>query len=44
LAIPEGASVFVVEQRGRLVRVHWGSTEAWIEIGQLRFVDRDLEL
>jgi hypothetical protein len=49
-AIPEGASVFVaqqrgrVEQRGRLVRVYWGSTEAWLEIGQLRFIDRDLEL
>lgn len=43
-AIPEGASVFVVEQRGRLVRVHWGSTEAWVEIGQLRLVDQDLEL
>jgi hypothetical protein len=43
-AIPEGASIFVVEQRGRLARVHWGSTEAWVEIGQLRFIDRDLEL
>lgn len=44
VAIPEGASVFVDEQRGRLVRVYWGSTRAWLEIGKLRFVDRDLEL
>jgi hypothetical protein len=43
-AIPEGASVFVSEQRGRLVRVHWGATDAWVEIGGLRVVSQNLEL
>jgi hypothetical protein len=42
--IPEGASIFVGEQRGRLVQVYWGTTEAWLELGQLRVVARDLEL
>jgi hypothetical protein len=43
-AIPEGASVFVSEQHGHLVRVHWGSTQAWIELGRLRLISRSLEL
>lgn len=41
-AIPEGASIFVLEQRGRLARVTWGATEAWVQLGQLRFVGRQL--
>lgn len=43
-AIPEGASVYAHEQRGRLVRVHWGSTEAWVLFEQLRFVAPDPKL
>lgn len=41
-AIPEGASIFVLEQRGRLARVTWGATEAWVQLGQLRFVGPQL--
>lgn len=43
-AIPEGASVFATDQRGRLVQVHWGSTDAWVEVGRLRLVGQNLEL
>jgi hypothetical protein len=43
-AIPEGASVFVTEQQGRLAQVHWGSTQAWVEIGRLRLISQNLEL
>jgi hypothetical protein len=43
-AIPEGASVFASEQRGRLVRVYWGQTAAWVQTEQLRFVHHGLGL
>lgn len=38
-AIPEGASVFASAQHGRLVEVQWGSTDAWVLLTQLRFVE-----
>ena len=34
-AIPEGAIVEVHERRGQLLRVEWGTTRAWISMGQL---------
>jgi hypothetical protein len=34
-AIPEGAIVEVHERRGQLLRVEWGTTRAWVSIGQL---------
>lgn len=35
-AIPEGASVFVLGQSGRLTRVGWGNLEAWVQGTDLR--------
>jgi hypothetical protein len=37
-AIPEGASVFVTGQSGRLTQVNWGSFEAWIESDRVRLL------
>jgi hypothetical protein len=34
-AIPEGAIVEVLERRGQLRRVEWGTTRAWVSMGQL---------
>jgi hypothetical protein len=34
--IPEGASVYILEQQGNLARVRWGSAEAWVLRNQLR--------
>jgi hypothetical protein len=34
-AIPEGALVEVLERRGQLLRVEWGTTRAWVSMGQL---------
>lgn len=36
VSMPEGTSLFVRERRGQLVRVEWGSTEAWVESSQVR--------
>ncbi len=33
---PEGAELYVLEHRGGLARVEWGSSEAWVVAGQLR--------
>lgn len=38
VAAPEGARVYVLEQKGRLLRVQWGTTEAWVNAGQLRIL------
>lgn len=38
--IPEGASVVVLGQSGRLVRVNWGSFEAWVQASNLRILAR----
>lgn len=35
-AIPEGASVYVTAQRGTLLRVNWGTVQAWVKRGDLR--------
>ncbi len=37
-AIPEGATVTVLGQSGRLVRVNWGSFEAWVPASNLRIL------
>ena len=37
---PEGAEVYVLEQRGGLTRVEWGNTEAWVVAGQVRELAR----
>lgn len=36
VALPEGARVDIVEQRGSLVRVAWGTVEGFVTHGQLR--------
>jgi hypothetical protein len=33
---PEGAELYVLEHRGGLARIEWGSSEAWVVAGQLR--------
>jgi hypothetical protein len=38
LSAPEGASLFVRERRNELVRVEWGTTEAWMQAAQVRLV------
>lgn len=38
VAVPEGASVFVRERRGRLALVEWGTTRGWVTLGDLRFL------
>ena len=37
---PEGAELYVLEHRGGLARVEWGSTVAWVVAGQLRELAR----
>ena len=37
---PEGAELYVLEHRGGLARVEWGSSEAWVVAGQLRELTR----
>lgn len=39
-AAPEGAELYVLEHRGGLARVEWGSSEAWVVAGQLRELTR----
>jgi hypothetical protein len=36
VAIPEGAGVYVLERRGSLTRVEWGTTRAWVNGSQIR--------
>jgi len=36
VAIPEGAGLYVLERRGSLVRVEWGTTYAWVSSSQIR--------
>ncbi len=37
-AVPEGAKVYVIDRRGRLARIEWGSTRAWVLATDLRIV------
>lgn len=39
-AIPEGASVFVLGQSGRLTRIAWGNLEAWVLGTELRVLGK----
>jgi len=36
---PEGAEMYVLERRGALDRIEWGTTDAWVVAGQLREVE-----
>jgi hypothetical protein len=36
--VPEGADVVLLERRGGLARIEWGSTEGWVVGGQVREV------
>ena len=36
VTVPEGASVYVLERRPTLYRVAWGSSEGWLNPGQVR--------
>jgi hypothetical protein len=38
VTIPEGASVYVLERRPTLDRVEWGSTEGWLNPGQIQIL------
>jgi hypothetical protein len=38
--IPEGASVRVIDQRGTLAHVEWGTLDGWLSLGQLRMLAR----
>lgn len=38
--VPEGAMVRVVDQRGTLARVEWGTLDGWLSLGQLRLLAR----
>jgi hypothetical protein len=40
VSIPEGARVDVLEKRGTLVRVEWGTTQGFITLGQIRLLER----
>jgi len=37
---PEGAEVYVLEHRGGLSRIEWGSMEAWVVAGQVRELEK----
>ncbi len=41
-AIPEGASLIVVGQRGRLLQIVWGNTEAWVKSSDVRLIAGNL--
>jgi len=36
VSMPEGASLFVHERSGELVRIEWGTTVAWVQAAQVR--------
>jgi hypothetical protein len=36
---PEGAEMYVLERRGGLARVEWGTTDGWVLAGQVREVE-----
>lgn len=38
VTVPEGASVYVLERRPSLYRVEWGSSEGWLNPGQVRIL------
>jgi hypothetical protein len=38
--VPEGAMVRVVDERGNLARVEWGTLDGWLSLGQLRLLTR----
>jgi tetratricopeptide (TPR) repeat protein len=38
--VPEGASVRVIDQRGTLAHVEWGTLDGWLSFGQLRLLAR----
>jgi hypothetical protein len=39
-SIPEGAMVHLLERRGTLARIEWGTTTAWVDVGQIRVLAR----
>lgn len=39
--VPEGAEVYVLEQKGALDRVEWGTTDGFVIAGQVREVETD---
>lgn len=41
--VPEGAMVRVVDERGTLARVEWGTLDGWLSLGQLRLLARRAE-
>lgn len=40
VAIPEGSYVYVLERRGPRALVEWGTTQGWVDTGQIRIVPR----
>jgi hypothetical protein len=38
VSMAEGTSVWLVERRGQLARIEWGSMQAWVNAGQLRVI------
>ena len=38
VTVPEGASLYVLERRPTLDRVEWGTTEAWLNPGQIQIL------
>jgi hypothetical protein len=38
--VPEGAGVRVIDQRGTLAHVEWGTLDGWLSLGQLRLLTR----
>jgi hypothetical protein len=38
VTVPEGASVYVLERKPTLYRVAWGSSEGWLDPGQVRIL------
>ncbi|HLV21159.1 MAG TPA: hypothetical protein VKZ49_09765 [Polyangiaceae bacterium] len=40
VVVPEGAAVHLLERRGQLGRIQWGTTEAWVPISQVRVLPR----
>ncbi|HEY3236179.1 MAG TPA: hypothetical protein VGJ84_15790, partial [Polyangiaceae bacterium] len=37
-SIPEGADVYVLERRGGLYRVEWGTARGWVNASQVRIL------
>ncbi len=41
VSMPEGTSLFVKQRQGTLLRIEWGSTEAWVQASQVRLLTRE---